>query len=133
MLKYDVPLVDKSGVFDPNWYAFFDDATSAKKVVTLDYGSTVSTDVSRSNIFNIVATTSASFVVDAPTGSVNGRVISYTIKNSAGSALGTVTFNSVFKMSTFSLPANGFNRTWQFHFDGTNWIMRYQTAADVPN
>ncbi len=133
MLPPNVPLVDKAGILDANWYSDLANGQRIYPVVNLDYGTTISTDVSRGKIFCITATDTSAFTISAPIGPVNGFVITYTIKNGSGGTLGTPTWDSVFKMAAFTKPANGFNRTVQFHFDGTNWIQRYQSAADVPN
>lgn len=133
MLRYDVPLVDSKGIIDANWYSDFAQYQRTPPLVILDYSATISTEVSRGKIFTITATDTSAFTISAPTNPVNGQVITYTIKNSSGGVLGTITWDSVFKMAAFTKPTNGFSRTTQFHFDGTNWIQRYQSAADVPN
>ena len=133
MLRPDVPLVDSRGIFDPNWFSFFFNALRIRAPVTLDYGATIATDVSRGDIFIITATDTNAFTISAPTYPVKGQVVTYVIKNNSGGTLGTPTWDAVFKMAAFTKPANGFNTTTQFHYDGTNWIQRYQNGANIPN
>jgi len=58
-----------------------------------------------------------------------------TIRNTSGGALGAGTFNAIFKTVAGAIPAiaTGFNRTFGFVWDGTNWIETEVPAADVAN
>lgn len=97
------------------------------------YGTSVSIDRSLGCIAVITVTDTNNFSINAPTNMVIGDRLIVTIKNSSGGAVGTITWNSVFKKATFTNAANGSNRSIEFFYDGTNWIQHYQTAADVPN
>lgn len=84
----------------------------------------------------ITATNGTAFTINAPTNALNlvdGAQLTITLKNSSGGALGAATWNAVFKMSTWTNPANGQNRSITFRYDSTNWVQVSQTGVDVPN
>jgi len=83
--------------------------------------------------FEITATNNTAFTVNAPTSPMDGKSISITIRNTAGVGLGAITWNAVFKMSTWTSPATAFSRTVSFFFDGTNWVQTTMSTVDVPN
>jgi hypothetical protein len=96
---------------------------------TLTYGTTISTNTLLGNDFVITATDGVAFAIAAPTNAgsfvdtgTHGQRITYTIRNTSGGALGTVTWNSVFKMGAWVSPANGFSRSIEFRYNGTNWV-----------
>ncbi|MBW7968606.1 hypothetical protein [Bradyrhizobium sp. BR 10289] len=62
-----------------------------------------------------------------------GQLFEITIKNATGGVMGTVSFDSHYKMAAWTKPANGFSRSITFRYDGTNWIEKNRTTADVPN
>ena len=80
-----------------------------------------------------MVTDTNNFTINAPTNMAIGDRLIVTVKNASGGAVGTITWNAVFKKATFTNAANGSNRSIEFFYDGTNWIQTYQTAADVPN
>lgn len=136
-----VPVVDvKTGKMDQNWYDFFKRLEQVVKkirtqapTVAPTYGATVTVDATTGDTFIITATNGTAFTIAAPLTPTNGQVATFTIRNASGGALGAITWNAVFKMPAFTSPANGNSRSVTFHFDGTNWVQRYQSAADVPN
>lgn len=104
-------------------------------------GGSITFQVNLNSAFNVTATTNTAFTVQPPQISSNampatgrtGQRILITIRNTSGGAMGAITWNAVFKLSTFTNPANGNSRSIEFEWNGTNWIMLWQTAADVPN
>lgn len=99
-------------------------------------GSGVAIDASKGNQFIVTVTDNTAFAVNAPSNAAaSGQQITITIRNTSGGALGSVTWNSAFKgpQTLWVSPANGFSRSVQFQYNGTNWVQIGQTAADVPN
>jgi hypothetical protein len=103
------------------------------EVATVTYSASMTPDVSLGNMQSITANNGTAFTINAPTGAVRGCFMTITIKNTSGGALGVITWNAVFKMTAFTSPATGFNRSIEFYYDGTNWIEKTRSAADVPN
>lgn len=63
-----------------------------------------------------------------------GQRFDITVRNVSGGAVSAGAFNALtFKANTPVAPANGFNRTYSFRFDGTHAVEVGRTAADVPN
>ncbi len=100
---------------------------------TLLYGTTVATNAALGNYFTLTVTDGVAFAVSAPTNPTTGQILTYTIKNTSGGAVGTITWDAVFKKAAFTTPATANQRSITFIYDGTNWIELYKTAADVSN
>ena len=64
---------------------------------------------------------------------VGDKTITITIRNASGRALGRVAWDAIFKMSPWTNPANGHNRSVVLCFDGTHWLQIMQAGVDVPN
>ena len=80
----------------------------------------------------ISANNNSNFTINAPTNPREGKELVLTIRNTSGGALGTLSFNAVFKVgASWTQPATGNSRSIQFLYDGTNWIETGRTAADV--
>jgi hypothetical protein len=124
---------------DADWYDFFRglaQAVSPTAPVTLTYGPIINTNASLSSNFILTVTNTSPFTIAAPSNPTAGAVINYTVKNAAGANMGAVTWNAVFKVPTVPpswKPPNGYNRSLQFFFDGTSWVLRYAGTEDVPN
>src|SRR5262249_16956492 len=88
--------------------------------VVLTYGPTVSTDASAGNSFVITANNATAFTIANPTNAVDGQHITYTIRNTAGVALGTITWGTAFKMAAFTAPATGNSRSIEFRYDAAS-------------
>lgn len=98
------------------------------------WGAAIAIDASAGLDLRITATSNVAYTIGAPTNPVTGEVMDLQIRNASGGALGAATFNAVFKLgAAWTNPANGFSRSIQFRFDGTNWVERYRSAADVAN
>lgn len=102
-------------------------------LVSLTYSASISLTATLANAFLINATNGTAFTINAPTSPSTGQRIEITIKNTSGGALGVATWNAVFKMVAWTQPANGFSRAIEFRYDGTNWVEKYRSAADVAN
>lgn len=102
------------------------------KKVTVTYSASMTLDTSLGDEFVITATDGNAFSITA-SNPIDSQRITVTIRNNAGGALGAVTWNPVFKMSTWTQPANTNSRSIDFRYDGTNWVQVSQTGVDVPN
>lgn len=107
------------------------------------YSASMTPDLENGSAITINPTNNVAFTINAPVfnGAAiagvatlpNGSIISITIRNASGGALGVATFNAVFKLSAWTQPANGNSRTISFRWDGTNWVEMNRTTADIPN
>lgn len=99
------------------------------------YGTTVTPNLSLGSSFVVSPTNGVAFTIAAPTNPAHsyGQRISFKIKNASGGALGAVTWNAVYKLAAWTSPANGYSRSIDFIFDGTNWVEASRASADVPN
>lgn len=110
---------------------------------TVTYSASMTADVAAGLAVVITATNNAAFAINAPISSALpvsatnpvplGTLLTLTIRNTSGGALGVATFNAVFKLSAWTQPGNGNSRSITFRWDGTNWVEVNRTAADVPN
>lgn len=84
--------------------------------------------------WQLTVTDNVAFSITTPTNAKNGMRLSVKIKNTSGGAHGAGTFTGTFKPAA-AVPAiaNGSNRTFEFIFDGTNWVEDFRSAADVAN
>ncbi len=103
-------------------------------IVSPTYGTTVTIDTALGRMFIVTATNNTAFALAAPTHAATGQEIRITIKNTSGTTLGTLTFNSAFKLgAAWTQPADTKSRSIDFYYNGTNWIEYSRTAADVSN
>ncbi len=107
-------------------------------LVTLTYAASIAIDASLSNLFVVTITDGVAFVTAAPTNPPSGtdsQLMTITYRNASGGAHGAGTFNAVFKTVATPFPAiaNGFSRSIQFRWNGTNWVETFRSAADVAN
>jgi hypothetical protein len=105
----------------------------AQRRFSLTYGATVAVDASQGNFGELIATNGTAFTMANPTNGRNGQALTLTISNTSGGVLGAITWGVNYKMSAWTSPATGNNRSITFMYDGTNWNERSRTAADVPN
>lgn len=97
------------------------------------YSASVTLDAAAGNVFVIGPTDGSNFTINAPSNPATGQRILIRIRNAFG-ALGTATWNSVFKMGgAWVQPANGFSRSIEFVYSGSVWFEVSRTSADVPN
>jgi hypothetical protein len=97
------------------------------------YSASITPDASAGQAQTITATNATAFTINAPTNLVTDQLLTLTIRNTSGGALGVATFNAIFKMSAWTQPATGNSRSITFRYDGTNLIEIARTPADVPN
>lgn len=106
-------------------------------LITLAYGVSITPDASAGNLFVVTATNNTAFTINAPTNppatAGTGQLLTLTIRNASGGALGVATFNAIFKLAAWTQPANAFSRSITFRWDGTNWVEVARTTVDVPN
>lgn len=100
---------------------------------TVTYSASMTPDAGLAHRHIITATNGVAFTVNAYANPAKGMKRTQTIRNNSGGALGVATFAAVYKMSAWTQPATGFNRSITHEFDGTNWIEINRTPADVPN
>lgn len=105
---------------------------------TLTYGPSIAIDASLGNEFVVTITDNVAFAIAAPTNTPPtgfAQVITLTFRNASGGAHGAGTFNAVFKTPAAGFPAiaTGFSRSFQYRWNGTNWVETFRSAADVAN
>ncbi len=96
------------------------------------YGATVAISASAGTWNVVTATNNTAFTILNPSTPPTGTLLMITVKNTSGGALGTVTWDTLYKMATFTKPATGFQRTVLFGFNGTNYI-ELSCSPEVPN
>lgn len=100
----------------------------------ITYSTSMTPNADGTNTQRIGVTNNTAFTINAPSGTpTNGQRLKLTISNSSGGAMGAITWNSIYKMSAWTNPANGFSRSIEFEYNGTNWVQGSQTDVDVPN
>lgn len=107
--------------------------TQCTTIFTVAYGgSTVVPDASSGEIQELEVTDTDAITMAAPIYPATGETITLAIKNSSGGSMGTISWNSVYKLAgAFTNPANGYIRTITFYYDGTNWVEVSRAAADI--
>jgi len=93
---------------------------------------TITIDAELGNLHSIGITTASAFTMAAPANPADAQRITIKISNQSGGAMGVITWDAVFKMATWTNPANGFEKAIDFWFDGANW-RQCGTPIDVPN
>lgn len=121
VLTITVPGVVTCGVVNPGL------------ISTVTYSTSMTPDSALGTVFRITVTDGVAFTINAPLNPVAGEEITVVIRNASGGVAGAATWNAVFKMSTWTQPANATSRSITFFYDGTNWIQISQTGVDVPN
>jgi hypothetical protein len=97
------------------------------------WGASITIDTTLGNFFTITASSGIAYAITQPGTGEDGAEITITVRNTSGGALGAATWSTAYKMSAWTNPANGFSRSISFVCDGTNWIEKSRTPADVPN
>jgi hypothetical protein len=121
-----------SAVNDINFYARRQIYTPTQ-AVSLS-GSSILTGNTEGNVFTVNVTTSTAYTVDPPSSPVDGQFLTYIFKNTSGGAMGTLSWNAIFKLcGSLTNPATGNQRMIQFYYDGTNWRETWRSVADQPN
>jgi len=82
--------------------------------------------------YQITADAGTAFTINAPASPVTGYQMTFDIINASGGSMGTITWDSVFKLAgSFTNPADTKRRTISFYFNGTNWIELERSEADI--
>lgn len=99
------------------------------------YGATVTPDNRYASVLRVPVTDTNNFTIAAPTDYGPGRELTIWICNEIGGGglIGTITWASVYKLSAFTKPADGYRRAVTFKCNGTLCHETVQSAADVPN
>jgi hypothetical protein len=103
---------------------------------TIVYSAAMAVDLSKGSWQLITATDTNAFTIANPTNvaGLQGPCFALTIANASGGTIGTWTFGTAYKVEASpTKPANGFQRTYLFVNDGTNWREWSYTANDVAN
>lgn len=100
---------------------------------TVSGAGTLAVDASSGNFQSVAVTTTSAFTIGNPTNAVSGQTITFQIRNQSGGALGTITWDTLYMLASFTNPANGFNRSITFWYNGSKWIEISRTSADVAN
>jgi hypothetical protein len=106
-------------------------STVARRRVS--FAPSITIDATGSEQFDITATSGADFAINAPINPVINKTITVTVCNASGGKLGQVVWNPIFKMSPWTNPADGYNRSIMFRFNEAHWVQVVQGGADVPN
>lgn len=99
------------------------------------YGASVTIDLSLGDWFTVTATNATAFTISNPSGlsPTAGDEIEITVVNSSGGAITMTTpFDTLYKLASFTKPANGFNRTVRFKYTGSAW-REVSCSPEVPN
>src|SRR5437899_254353 len=107
--------------------------TFVQKSTTLTFGANVPVDASLGNDFVVTATTNAALQINNPTNPLIGQRITIMVRNTSGGAMGALTWDTLYKLATWTSPATGNSRSIDFRYNGTNWVEVSRTPADVPN
>lgn len=122
----------------------WDNETSYQKIagalvspnVTVAYSASMTIDAALGNRFEIVASDTSPFTINAPSNPSDGQEITVWVANSSGGTLGTITWDSAFHLAgSFTAPATGHNRsiTFRYRSASSTWYEVARTAADVAN
>jgi hypothetical protein len=101
--------------------------------VTATYSATIAVNGQAQSRIMIVATNGTAFTISNPTNGFVDQVLTFTIRNTSGGALGLATWGGNYLMSAWTQPANGFSRSITFVHDGSKYLEVSRTPADVPN
>jgi hypothetical protein len=104
-----------------------------RRFISRNYATSENFDASLYDIFSLNIQANLALTYNAPTGGTVGQELTIRVRNISGGAMGTITWDAVFKLSAWTNPANGNSRSITFVYDGTNWIQISQTGVDVPN
>jgi len=97
------------------------------------FGAMVTINSTRGDWFFVTATSGTAFSVTNPTNPSAQQVITITIRNASGGALGKVTWGAAYRLGPWTSPASGSSRSITFAYDGAHWVEIGRTIADVPD
>jgi hypothetical protein len=106
-------------------------ARRAAKQKTVTYSASMTLEANQYDRHYILVANGTAFTLNAPTGPTAHQTIVIDIQNGSGGAMGTITWNGVFKLAgSFTNPANTTRRKIAFTYDGTSWVEDWRMAAD---
>ena len=105
----------------------------AYKRIAPTYGVSVAIDADLGNEYDITVTDGVAFTIANPSNAGDGQRITITVRNTSGGAMGLITWDTLYKMSAWTNPADTTSRSIDFKYNGTNWVQVSQTGVDVPN
>jgi hypothetical protein len=111
-------------------------ALTVEGATVLTYGPLIAVDASLGNLFTVTITDAVAFTISSPTNppaAGSSQRIVIIASNTSGGAHGAGTWDAAFKSVAFPAIATGFQRSFAFNWNGVNWILEVQTAADVAN
>ena len=101
-------------------------------LLALTYSTSIDTNASQANVFQIVISDGVAFTIENPTSGKQGQNITYDIRNSSGGAMGVLTWASDFKLAgAFTNPADTKRRTITYFYDDANWVELNRATADI--
>lgn len=106
-----------------------------KGLAAPSYGATVTPDASAGDWHAVTATNGTAFTIAAPANppdSSHTQDLTIEILNSAGGALGAITWNAAFVLvgGAFTAPASTKRRFIRFGWNGANWVEIARAGAD---
>lgn len=108
----------------------------AAKQVDVVYSPAMGIDLSLGNLYLIVVTDAVNFTVANPNNAQQiGQQFTILIRNAigGGGVVGVVNWDTLYKLSAWTSPADGYSRSICFVWNGTHCIEIARTPADVPN
>ncbi len=96
------------------------------------YGPTVAIDAGTATSFRITVTNGTAFAISNPTGLTYGQQITIIVRNASGGVMATPTWDTLYKMATFTKPADGKTRSVTFLYDSVN-LIEINCSPEVPN
>ena len=109
----------------------WDGVTARRQVVA--FAPVITINATGGEQYDIDATSAVNFRINIPLNPVNDKVICMTLRNSTDGALGHATWDGVFRMSSWTNPSSGHNRSIMFRYEGSYWLQIAQTGVDIPN
>lgn len=105
----------------------------AQKRVAQTYSTSITLNTVYANWFTINVIDGNAFTMNAPVNVIDGQQITITFYNTSGVSMGAITWNGAFKLAAWTNPADGYNRSITFAYDGSYWIETSRTTSDIPN
>lgn len=96
------------------------------------YSASMTIDASLGQEARVSVTNNSNFTFNAPTNLRLNQLLSVRVLNTTAGALGTATWNAIFKMLSWTQPNAGFNAVITFRYNGTN-LEEVSRVLNVPN
>lgn len=122
---------------------FYPDSPRALALIidSVTYSATMALNCALGSAKLVIVTDGNAMTFSTPTNTVNGTAytiptgfdMEITVKNASGGAMGAITWPANFKMAAWTNPANGNSRSIKLRYDGTNFVEKCRTTADIPN